>query len=870
MANGADLAAEVARAQAAEATLTNNLNNEVARATAAEATLTNNLNNEVARATAAETTLTTNLNNEIARATAAENGKANVTLNNLSNVAVNTSVLPGAANSINLGSGAKTWKTLFLTNNSNNTAGVNFQPSGGGIQTLLQAAPANADRTITLPNASGTVAVSASGNVALDAAGNITFTGVLPIMNGGTNNNSFSNGKLIAFDGSKLASTNFDPASFAAANASITVTAGAGLSGGGNVALGGNVTLANAGVTGLVAGGGITVSGAAGNVTLGSVAGGDLSGSLSAAVVTGLRGRMISAAAPGVGQVLAWDGVTWAPANGAVGNITGNGSANRITKWSGAGSVGNSSISDDGVVISAMVALNATGGLGISGDYRTSWNNQDANSVNPMPRNCGQGQIAVARGNFKWDCSVICPLGAADCDMNQNNGCEVGVASDKFNCGSCGVVCSGNNIAAPSCSQGACNGACNAGFADCNGNKQSDGCEVGIGVDPNNCGSCGAICSQNNMATRTCGGGVCNGACNANFADCNGNKQIDGCETSVGSDPNNCGGCAFVCSNLNMATRTCGAGACNGSCNNGFSDCNNNKLADGCESNTSNDVNNCGACGVVCSANNVNRVCGGGSCNAGSCNAGFADCNTNKQADGCEINITNNVNNCGACGNSCANVPNGTRGCSASSCVIAGCNPNFYNVNGVYGDGCECNAPGLNSCGVADNLGQMGWGGNSVFNGIVPGGSGEHWYTINFANSGGAYHPHILVAGSNYTLDVFTGCGGAQLNCGDEGGTSHRPHQLGSEPAVERPRLGLRLLHLVDAEPRHAAVGPRARHRQHRVQQLHHQLPQRRRVADACCAAAKQSPQSLQRSIFRPLRFRVAVQQRAAPHNGRR
>jgi hypothetical protein len=50
-------------------------------------------------------------------------------------------------------------------------------------------------------------------------------------------------------------------------NSNITVTAGNGLAGGGSVALGGSVTLTNAGVTGAVAGTGISVSGATGAVT---------------------------------------------------------------------------------------------------------------------------------------------------------------------------------------------------------------------------------------------------------------------------------------------------------------------------------------------------------------------------------------------------------------------------------------------------------------------------------------------------------------------------------------------------------------------------------------------------------------------------
>ncbi len=62
-----------------------------------------------------------------------------------------------------------------------------------------------------------------------------------------------------------------------------------------------------------------------------------------------------------------------------------------------------------------------------------------------------------------------------DCDNVQANGCEANLQTDKNNCGGCGNVCSANNIAAVSCSQGVCNGACNAGFADCNANKLTDG-----------------------------------------------------------------------------------------------------------------------------------------------------------------------------------------------------------------------------------------------------------------------------------------------------------------------------------------------------------------------------------------------------------
>lgn len=57
------------------------------------------------------------------------------------------------------------------------TNGIIFEGSTADVnETLLTVTDPTADRTITLPNASGTVAVSASGAVSLDSAGNITAT----------------------------------------------------------------------------------------------------------------------------------------------------------------------------------------------------------------------------------------------------------------------------------------------------------------------------------------------------------------------------------------------------------------------------------------------------------------------------------------------------------------------------------------------------------------------------------------------------------------------------------------------------------------------------------------------------------------------
>jgi hypothetical protein len=149
--------------------------------------------------------------------------------------------------------------------------------------------------------------------------------------------------------------------------------------------------------------------------------------------------------------------------------------------------------------------------------------------------------------------------------------------------------------------------------------------------------------------TPTCGTGqvMCGGTC-ANTA----------------SDPANCGACGAVCANgPNANPSACVSGACvRGACNQGFSDCNNN-LSDGCETNTSTSVNNCGACGVVCFGANAVPACTNGVCTIAACNAGFINCDGNV-ANGCEVNPLNNAANCGACGHACA---------SGHACVNAVC-----------------------------------------------------------------------------------------------------------------------------------------------------------------------------------------------------
>jgi hypothetical protein len=208
-------------------------------------------------------------------------------------------------------------------------------------------------------------------------------------------------------------------------------------------------------------------------------------------------------------------------------------------------------------------------------------------------------------------CQPLCNPNTADCNGEPFDGCETNVVVDPDNCGGCAISCSNNHMATRACN-GACSGVCQTGYDDCNGDKQRDGCETRIDNNVNSCGACGVQCSTNHVTAR-CSDGNCDGACHVNFADCNADKQFDGCESDSRSDVNNCGACGVRCSS-NHITRACNNGSCEGTCKAGWADCNADKQADGCEASLLNDPLNCGAC---------NKQCAEGGCANGVCSSLF-------------------------------------------------------------------------------------------------------------------------------------------------------------------------------------------------------------------------------------------------------
>jgi len=112
------------------------------------------------------------------------------------------------------------------------------------------------------------------------------------------------------------------------------------------------------------------------------------------------------------------------------------------------------------------------------------------------------------------------------------------------------------------------------------------------------------------------------------------------------------------------------------------------------------------------------------------------------------------------------------RACAGGSCTFT-CDVSYYDLNGVYGDGCECaDDSTANACAAATDLGAITTGASRVVSGtIVPNGE-EDWYAVSFpatARGPAQGNPQIRLTGplaGNFELDFLTTCTGTTAACG--------------------------------------------------------------------------------------------------------
>jgi hypothetical protein len=89
--------------------------------------------------------------------------------------------------------------------------------------------------------------------------------------------------------------------------------------------------------------------------------------------------------------------------------------------------------------------------------------------------------------------------------------------------------------------------------------------------------------------------------------------------------------------------------------------------------------------GLVCRANACVAEDAGAKVSPGD---GGIDANgVNSEASACG-NTTDNVDNCGSCGNACVGK-HARWGCAASTCIVLACDPGWGDCNGSASDGCE-------------------------------------------------------------------------------------------------------------------------------------------------------------------------------------
>ncbi|MBI4704837.1 MAG: hypothetical protein HY744_27350, partial [Deltaproteobacteria bacterium] len=256
----------------------------------------------------------------------------------------------------------------------------------------------------------------------------------------------------------------------------------------------------------------------------------------------------------------------------------------------------------------------------------------------------------------------------------------------------CGSKCVDTAFDLANC--GGCGKACGPGeicsagqcALECTGGTVKCGNKcVDTAFDPANCGSCGKACGPN----EACAQGKCTSLCPQPLVMCN-----NVC-TNTAFDPANCGSCGKICAGAPGAAAVCAKGVCGIVCAAGRGNCNGSD-GDGCEIDLSADVNNCGLCANKCPAvANGTAACAGGKCGVGQCNANFADCDKNA-GNGCEVSLQADAKNCGSCGNACP----GGQMCNAGVCTACV----LITSNDGYGHHGNCG--GWNGCGNAATCAQ--------------------------------------------------------------------------------------------------------------------------------------------------------------------
>lgn len=207
------------------------------------------------------------------------------------------------------------------------------------------------------------------------------------------------------------------------------------------------------------------------------------------------------------------------------------------------------------------------------------------------PASCGACNAACGAAN-----PLCSPVGGS---FECTNGCTpaaplacgaecVDPLSSANHCGACNKACAPVDNGTVACSLGQCSFTCKPAFHAC-----TDKCVAK--TDPAFCGPNCTPCPAPAGGTATCVNDVCGGSCPAS-------THLCGAKCVGNDDVTACGPACTVCPvPANAAAATCAGNACGFTCTAGFGDCDKDP-ATGCESTLASDPANCGACGKKCKA----------------------------------------------------------------------------------------------------------------------------------------------------------------------------------------------------------------------------------------------------------------------------